>query len=224
MRDLSVTQEYLVCSVDEKGKISGFSVEKKVCFVAAGILELQMERCIALEGNFVSITGFLPDGMQYLKSLYDFINHECVRHNKQIKLNKILEAYHVSLTDKRYCDLLDAVGASLVDRGLAQESKAGILGNRKGYVPAPEVIRSVIEGLRAELLEEGKVTEETAALVILLEKAKCLKQYFSKFEQKEMKKKLREMMDSPDGKLVKAMVDHIETLLAVMAVSASGTV
>ncbi|MCI9545569.1 MAG: GPP34 family phosphoprotein [Lachnospiraceae bacterium] len=224
MTDLSITQEYVICSVDGKGKISGFSIEKMVCFVAAGILELQMEGCIALEGKHVSVTSELPFSMQYLKPLYDFINHECIRCKKEIKLNKILEAYHISLTDKRYRELLDSVGASLVDKGLAQESQVGLLGSKKGYVPAPEAIRSVVEGLRAELLEEGKVAEETAALVILLEKAKCLKQYFSKFEQKEMKKRLRNMMDSPDGKLVKAMVDHVETLLAVLCVSASGTV
>lgn len=43
MRDLSITQEYLICAMHGKGKISGFNVEKLVCVVASGLLELKME-------------------------------------------------------------------------------------------------------------------------------------------------------------------------------------
>ena len=41
MKDMTLTQEYFICAVNGKGKISGFSTEKQVCLVAAGLLELQ---------------------------------------------------------------------------------------------------------------------------------------------------------------------------------------
>ena len=44
MKDMTLTQEYFICAVNGKGKISGFSTEKQVCLVAAGLLELQMDR------------------------------------------------------------------------------------------------------------------------------------------------------------------------------------
>lgn len=43
MQDLSITQEYYICAVNEKGRISDFSTERLVCFVAAGLLDLQLE-------------------------------------------------------------------------------------------------------------------------------------------------------------------------------------
>ena len=39
MQDLSITQEYYICAVNEKGRISDFSTERLVCFVAAGLAE-----------------------------------------------------------------------------------------------------------------------------------------------------------------------------------------
>ena len=49
MKDMTLTQEYFICAVNGKGKISGFSTEKQVCLVAAGLLELQMEGCICID-------------------------------------------------------------------------------------------------------------------------------------------------------------------------------
>ena len=74
--------------------------------------------------------------------------------------------------------------------------------------------------MRAELIEEGEITEETAALAVLLEKGRCLKQNFSQLEQKEIKDKFKKMANSPNGKLVKDMVDHIEIMLAIISSSA----
>ena len=71
------------------------------------------------------------------------------------------------------------------------------------YVPAKEAIHGVTDMMRAELLEEGEVTEEIAALAVLLERGGCLKPYFSQHEQKEMRARLKEMLNAPNGKLVK---------------------
>ncbi len=37
MQDLSITQEYYICAVNEKGPHFDFSTERLVCFVAAGL-------------------------------------------------------------------------------------------------------------------------------------------------------------------------------------------
>lgn len=219
MKDLSIIQEYVICSVNEKGKIPGFSVEKRVCFVAAGILELQLENCIFIEGKKVTIIHQLPAALPYLRPLYDSINQK-----KTAKLNKILEEFCFGFTDKQWNELMNAVGDSLVNIGVAQENAGGVLGNKKNYIPDSKAVRCIVDNMRAELLEEGKITEETAALAVLLERSRCLKTYFSKYEQKEMKHKLQKILDSPEGKLVKEMVDYIKTILAAVSVSASASV
>ena len=57
MKDLSITQEYMLCAMNEKGKISGFDTNKLVCMVASGLLELQMADCIQLEKKKVMVTN-----------------------------------------------------------------------------------------------------------------------------------------------------------------------
>ena len=212
MNDLSIIQKYLLCAVSEKGTLSDLSTEKQVCFVAAGLLELQLEGCLALEGKKAEVTGPLPENRQYLRPLYDFIAEK-----SPVKVETIVEAYRIAFTDKRMKELLAAVGGSLATLGLAEEGKAGLFGTKTAWVPAREAVRSVVEELRAELLEEGPVTGDAAALAVLLDKGKCLKPYFSQFEQKEMRRKLKALLDAPEGRLVKAMVEHVETLMAALA-------
>ena len=212
MKDLSIIQKYLLCAVSEKGTLSDVSTEKQVCFVAAGLLELQLEGCLSLEGKKAEITGPLPKSRQHLRPLYDFIAEK-----SPMKIEKVVEAYRIAFTDKRMKELLAAVGGSLAALGLAEEGKTGLLGTKAVYMSDREAVRSVVEELRAELLEEGPVTEDAAALTVLLDKGKCLKPYFSQFEQKEMRRKLKALLDAPEGRLVKAMVEHVETLLAALA-------
>lgn len=216
MKDLSIIQEYMVCSVDEKGKIPGYSTEKMVCFVAAGILELQSEGCIAMDGKKVCVTAGLPAHCQYLEPLYRFIAERA-----PVKLQKIVESYLISFTDKHINELVNAVGDSLIAMSLAQAGRPGLIGNRKRYIPAPQTVRSVVEGMRAELLEDAEVTDETAALVILLEKGKNLKPYFSQYEQKEIRKKLKTIMDQPNGKIVREMVAYVENIMVVASAAAA---
>ena len=214
MKDLSIIQKYLLCAVNEKGILSSLGTEKPVCFVAAGLLELQLEGCLALEGKKAEVTGSLPEDQQYLRPLYDFIAEK-----SPVKIEKIVEAYRIAFTDRRMNELLAAVGGSLAALGMVEEGKAGLLGTKAAYVPTREAVRSVVEELRSELLEEGPVTEDAAALTVLLDRGKCLKPYFSQFEQKEMRQKLKSLADSPEGQMVKAMVEHIETLIAALAAS-----
>ena len=68
-----------------------------------------------------------------------------------------------------------------------------------------------------ECLGSGALSaEDVAALVILLEQGKCLKPYFSAFEQKEMRDKLQAISQTPAGKAVRDMVEYVENLIAVM--------
>ena len=187
MRDLSITQEYLICAMHGKGKISGFNVEKLVCVVASGLLELKMENCIVLEKKKVRVTGELPAEKMYLKPLYNFINQP-----KPVKIEKIIEEYNYSFSDRKLRELIGAVGTSLEEMGLVSITESGINSKRKNYVP----------------------TKQAA----LLERSKIMKEYFSSFEQKEIRHKLKEIVNSDSGLLIKEMIDYIENLIAIMTV------
>ena len=209
MKDLSIVQKYMVCTVNDKGVFPFASVEERTLGLVAGaLLELQMEGCIAVDGKKVSVAGALPQDKGYLKPLYDFI-----REKQSVKLYVVVDAYNFSWTDKRINELRDAVGGSLVQLGAASACKAGLLGKQAGYLPGPETVRSVVEQMRAELLEEGPVSDETAVLVALLERVKCLKAYFSAFEQKAVQQKIEALTQSPEGKMVRDMMTYLQIIM-----------
>ncbi len=213
MQDLSITQEYFICALNEKGRISGLSTEKLVCLVAAGMLEMQLENCITINKKEVNVTGELPAGRDYLKPLYDYINQ-----SKAVKIEKIMEAYNYSFTDKRLDELVGAIGSSLTMLGLVETAQAGLLGSKKSYIPKKNTINGVIDMVRAELLENGEVTDDVAALVVLLDKSKSINKYFSEFERKEINTKLTAIINSPNGNMVKSMVEHVNNMISIMLV------
>ena len=45
MKNLSITQQYLLCVLNKNGKLPAFGLEKTLCLSAAGVLELLMESC-----------------------------------------------------------------------------------------------------------------------------------------------------------------------------------
>lgn len=213
MRDLSISQEYYLCAVNEKGSISSFAAEKLVCLVASALLDMKLADCIEIENKRVQVIGDLPEELSFLDSLYDFIHV-----GKPVKVEKILEEYNYSITDKRLKRLMADLGRSMEEDGITKEVVSGLFGGKSSYVPNQEAVELVIDKVRAEMLEEGTVTEEVAALIVLLDISKSMKYYFSKYEQKKIKEKLERLLHDPSGKMVKGMVDYIQTMMTMSAI------
>ena len=49
MKDLSVTQQYLLCVLGKRGKFATFEIEKMMCLSTAGLLELLLDGIVELE-------------------------------------------------------------------------------------------------------------------------------------------------------------------------------
>ena len=211
MRDLSITQEYMICTVNNKGALPAANPKAGVCLVVGGLLELQLEQCISMDDKkVVTVCAELPERMFYLKPLYDVIHQ-----GKPMKAQKIVETYVSSFTSKKLNMLLDALMESLKAADVVEPVKAGLFGNKEGYAPKKEVITGIIEKIRAELLEDGELSEDILALTILLDKSGQLKEYFSKFEQKELKGKLNAIRKSK----VKDLLWYIDSLDASIMIS-----
>ena len=61
-------------------------------------------------------------------------------------------------------------------------------------------------------MENGEISEDVIALTALMDKTGNLKNYFSKYEQKELKNKIAAIKKSEAGTLAKEMIEHIEAL------------
>lgn len=213
MKDLSITQEYMICTVNEKGTLSSYNQKAVVCLIVSGLLEMQLEQCISLNDKQVSVCGELPEHMAYLKPLYNVINQ-----GKPMKVEKVVEAYTMTFTNKKLYELVDALMESLKEADVVEPVKAGASGNKDRYVPKKDIITGIIEKIRAELLEDGEISEDVIALTALMDKAGNLKDYFSKYEQKELKNRIEAIKKSEAGTLAKEMAQHIETLTVMIAI------
>ena len=214
MRDLSITQEYLICTLNKKGALPSTNPKASVCMIIGGLLEMQMEKCISMEDKKVIVSAELPEHMSYLKPLYDVINQK-----KPMKAQKVVETYYASFTSKKLNMLLDALLDELKSADAVESVKTGLLGSKEAFAPKKEAVTGVIEKIRAELLEDGDVSEDVIALTVLLDKSGQLKEYFSKYEQKELKEKLEVIRKSKAGTTAKELLWYIDSLDASIMIS-----
>lgn len=210
MNDLSVTQEYFICAAAKNGKISG--TERVVCLVAAALLELAMDGLVQFEKKrIVPAANSLPSEKAMLAPLFQFLLSK-----KNVTVEKVAEEYAFSFTDANLRALMVSVGESLVQAGYARREKGGLLGGKTLYVPQREAVDRTVDQLRAELLEEGTVSEEAALLVNLLQKANLLKFYFSKYEQTQIPQKLKAIAAGETGKKIQEMLDVVFGMIALV--------
>jgi hypothetical protein len=91
--------------------------------------------------------------------------------------------------------VFDALIASLRQSGLVSQEYYKIL----WIFPATRFAADtrnkdrVIQGLRAEMLEDGPISLQTSSLAMLLEASKQLQHYFSDYERREMQNRLKEL-------------------------------
>jgi len=219
MKNLSYTQEYYLCAVNEKGDVPMMrSVEIHSSLFAGGILELlehgfiryeDNDEDVAVKNEFVAVAKPLDDEYSYLKPLYDVIA-------SQKKVQKLKNLVLWEFKPKLYNEIQSAIGASLAHLNVADEMDSkGLFKNKTKFVPKPEVVASIIEKIRAEFLESGVITDETLCLTALLDRSKILGNYFSKVESENLKKRLGEVRGSEAYATVKAVMDVVSAGIAV---------
>jgi len=217
MKKLSLTQQYLLCVLNKNGKLPAFGLEKTLCLSAASILELLMEEALSFDGKKLTVQSPLPEEIAYLRPVY-----QVAERKQPVKFESIVEYFSLAFTDKHMNELIDSIGASLVQKGCVQrEEKDGLLGRKDLYIPSETDVDSVVQSIRAELLEDGELSEDIVALAMLLNKSGDLKQYFSAYEKKDLKKRLKEIKNDPQNEMVQKAVEYVDSLLCLVVVATS---
>jgi len=221
MNSLSYTQEFFLCAGDSKGNHMApiLSLDSFApCLFVSGITEL-IERGFLVSEDKDTLDVVKPpdDTPSYLKPLYDAV----ASFKRPRKLPEIVGDLTIS-GGKKSDAILAAVGASLVAAGCADELPgAGLFKHKTKYAPKPEAVRRVIERMRAELLEGGTVSDETAILTTLLDKCDLLKSHFSKTETPTLKMRMKELRDSEASAPINKTLDYIDEITAMLVVAMS---
>lgn len=214
MKELSVMQQYAICAVNEKGKISTLDQNKMVCLIVAGLLELELDNCIVIDDKIITSKEKPARDKAYLKLLYAYI---CDK--EPVKVSKVVNEFYMTFTGKLFTELLDGVMDALRAQGLTEKVQSGFFGNKESLAPSEKAEKMVVTALREQLLADAPVDETTAALVILLDKGGCLKAFFSKEEMKAMKERLKVLAATENGKIVADVIRQLDAIMTAIVVT-----
>ena len=213
MKNLSFTQEFFLCALKPHGSTTlTNSTESSTCLLAGGILELLMDGYISIDDKKkMFINKDLSTDKMYLTPIY-----ELIKNNKPMKIETIAEKYAFDFTLPN--EFFKSVGYSIVADGyVVKEANQGLFKNKVRFFPNEKEVTKVVEKLRAELLEEGNVSDEAIVLGALLNKSGLIKKYFSKYEMQKLNDRLKEIKQSEAGVLIKQMVDYIDTWIIILS-------
>lgn len=218
MRNLSFTQEFFLCALKPQGSATlTNSTERSTSLLIGGLLELLMDGYISIDDNKkVFINKELSSDKIYLAPIY-----ELIKTNKPMKIKTIAEKYAFGF--KRSDELFQSVGNSIVEDGyVVKENNQGLFKSKIHFLPNESEVTKIVEKLRAELLEQGKISDEVIVLAALLNKSGLIKNYFSKYEVQKLDERLKEIQQSEAGVLIKQMVDYIDMWTVMIITAGSG--
>ena len=176
-----------------------------------------MEEVLSFDGKKLTVQSPLPEEKAYLRPVYQAVDRK-----QPVKFESIVEYFSLAFTDKHMNELIDSIGASLVQNGCVQREKGGgLLGGEDRYVPNETDVDSVVQSIRAELLEDGELSEDVVALTMLLHKSGDLQKYFSAYEKKDLKKRLKEIKMILRMRWYKKAVEYVDSLLCLVIVAIS---
>lgn len=215
MKDLGITQKFLLLALNKNGKLSNWASEQQVCLTGGAVLELLEEGCCRTEGKKVAAIKAPEEQNAYLNSIYRYLEE------KPRKLDEITTDYTFTFMDVRVKRLLSDVGESLVQEGCARKESKGLVFENVRYYPEESCVENVVQQLRAEMLEEGEVSEDMAVVAALLDLSGLLKQYFSKYETAQLKERIKNIRESEQGAAVRQMLEYMEGIMVAVIVAAT---
>lgn len=216
MKDLSTTQQYFLCILKKNGKISSFEMEKTTCLAASAVVELLMDDILSLDGKKVLVQAPLPEKKSYLRQVYDIVQKK-----QPVKFESVVEYFSFNFTDKYMNGLVEDLGESLVELGCVQKEKGGFMNGKTVYIPNESDVDYIVQSIRAELLEDGEISEDIVVLTALLNKSRDLQRYFSSYEKQALKKRLNEIRENPQNELIHKATEYIDTLFLLFIVAIS---
>ncbi|OON95292.1 MAG: hypothetical protein ATN36_08760 [Epulopiscium sp. Nele67-Bin005] len=216
---LTLTEQYALCALNDKGKIS-YNNRQSITLGIAGLIELIQNNLVQIEDDRIILVGDLTPQCLHLRSIYNFIEQS----DKLLSLKKF--TYDLFNNEKATNNLLIDIKMEL-DRLECMDvfMEQGFFSTGPIHMPKEHIVKDIIENLRPNIFEtKAHLSENEILLLNLFDNSGLIKKYFSADEQKQLTFELREAehtINSQTGELVR----YIEfTQGVVLGVTAGASV
>ena len=217
MKHLSISQSFMLCSLNQGGHFPTLVLEIPACIVAGGIVDLILENNITLSNNKLNAVSQPNDEYQYLQSLYHFI-----KTMGDIPLASLAAEYFSADIYNRFNILKCEIGDSLVNKQCVSLHHGGLFRNKKLFIPNRMAVECVIQKVRTSLLEDEPLSDEMIALIRLLHKSRILNQFLSSCEQDIWKARMAEIKQPTEHSEVNELIDYTVDIMVLILNSVGG--
>ncbi|SEM89146.1 Golgi phosphoprotein 3 (GPP34) [Lihuaxuella thermophila] len=223
--ELTLPEELLILGIDDTHRFKlHFRSHQKNYTVGTVLLELLLREIIEMdEKGRLILTSSSMTGVPYLDRVIQLLaEHE--RKPKNLKKWIIYFGNRNRLRNQVNQAVLESLQTKEV---LKVEQSRFLFIPVKKFVVNMDAREYVVQKIRAELLEEGPVEAQTVLLVFLLERAKLLGDYFSHYEEKQLKSRLKELKEQDQQiaewvKSVRKAMDEMDAAITtIIATTAS---
>lgn len=219
--ELSTTEQFIILDLMGKNLIKNKKVKvgnSKIYSIASIFIDLCFKDKIAFnENQQVIITNSELTGIEY-----NDIVLKTITSKKTMSIKEWIEYFysHPKLRDSIY----NAITQSIIKKDALEviSSPSLLNSSKKSYIDSKNIGDFIVQKLRAELLEDGNIDDNTLSLVILLDENKMLMSYFSEYEYKDIKDKIEKMYEDKATnkfKIIKKAITNIEAFSALTLIT-----
>lgn len=220
MKNLSLAEQYALCVLNEKeSKSVLYSNEYAVCIIASSLWQLISYKAIKQDENKRLVAnGKFDNTENYLKYIYDDIASKNSR-----EVNELVEDYILNVSGSNLKNIINSLVEVLIERDCVRvEKHDGLFKEKTTYVGNEKVINDIVKEIRENVLEEQNINADTMILVSMLFWTHSYKEYFSKYEVKQLKEKLEKIKNTQEYLFIKELLDDIQSiLLSIVVISKS---
>lgn len=219
MKNLSLTEEYALCILNEKESKSILcSKEYAVCIIATSIWELISYKAVKLteDKNLVINVNF-HGTKGYLKYIY-----EDIALMQPIKVTELVENYIFNGSNSNLKNIVNSLAEDLMkNNSIKIKKKEGLFKEKEAYIGNVNIINSIIKEIREDVLDNKNVSAETMILATIIFWSKAHKEYFSKYEAKQIKETVKKIKETEEYLFIKEILDDIQSILLTIVVSSN---
>ena len=220
MNNINITEKYALCMLKEKRKF--YETELTSHLLVSMIIEMMLDGNLEISNKSkVRLTDKTPTA-NYNIQLYNAIKEGkfsgMLKKTDEIPFKDIISLVCHSFSNKTMKAIVEPLKEKMIeDELISREEKKGLIGNKEVIIINDDKFNNIVEEVRAEILENGNLTDDVILLSSLLNATKFLKNIFTKYEKERLESRLKEIKQTEISEKVKIAQDVINDMSAIMA-------